>query len=229
MIGLIVLLLISWGILRLQRKSLSVLGLKPTWKRSSQFFTGFLIASFIALIYYFYTAFVLNARIDLNIDYRIIDFFQGSYWTLKSVLWEELLFRGVLLYTAIRFIGSWKAIILSSVIFGVYHWFSYNLIGEVVSMIYIFLLTGIAGALFAYSYVLTRSMFLQIALHFGWNFISINIFSQGPLGNQLLLVTGADAPGLFYSFIFFLIQFIVFPGLIYLYLRQLEIKKKVPV
>tara|TARA_B100001059_G_scaffold43554_1_gene35599 strand:- start:70604 stop:71182 length:579 start_codon:yes stop_codon:yes gene_type:complete len=108
-------------------------------------------------------------------------------WNINSVLYEELVFRGYLLYKAIEFFGVRKACFLSASVFGVYHWFSYGVFGSVVPMAYVLLLTGSFGLMLAYSFALTKSVVLPIALHLGWNIVSITIFSNGPVGAQLLL------------------------------------------
>jgi membrane protease YdiL (CAAX protease family) len=95
---------------------------------------------------------------------------------MKSVLFEELIFRGVLLYILIKWLGHVRAIIISSVAFGIYHWFSYELFGNPGQMIVIFLLTGSIGLLYA-----------TIAMHFGWNFTKGFIFSEGATGNGILV------------------------------------------
>ena len=42
------------------------------------------------------------------------------------MLYEELLFRGYLLYQAMRLLGARRAVLLDAAAFGVYHWFSYD-------------------------------------------------------------------------------------------------------
>jgi membrane protease YdiL (CAAX protease family) len=135
------------------------------------------------------------------------------------VVTEELMFRGVLLYVAIRWMGIHHACILSSIVFGVYHWFSYRVFGEMTPMIYTFFLTGAGGLLFAYSFATTKSLYLPIGLHLGWNIVSVLIFSQGPLGNQLLTASGGEPLGL-WSIVFFIYQVTALPLLTFFYIRR---------
>jgi membrane protease YdiL (CAAX protease family) len=137
---------------------------------------------------------------------------------LKSVLGEELLFRGALLYIGIKKLGLKNACILSSIIFGIYHWFSYGILGDFPQMIYIFFLTGIGGLLFAYSFALTKSIYLPVGLHLGWNLINVVIFSNGPLGKQMLLYSGGQQLDGLWTTIFFIYQITVLPFVTYLYL-----------
>ena len=112
---------------------------------------------------------------------------QGSWYQLKSVLYEELIFRGALFYLLIKKLGNKKALLLSAVAFGIHHWFSYELFNQVGKMAVVFLITGAVGLLYGYAFLKTRSLYVPIALHFGWNFVNAFIFSNGNTGNGLLI------------------------------------------
>lgn len=156
----------------------------------------------------------------LNPDFTVITFVSSSFWMLKSVLGEELLFRGALLYIAIKKLGLKKGCILSSVCFGIYHWFSYGIVGDFSQMIYIFILTGIGGLLFAYSFALTKSIYLPVGLHLGWNLVNVVIFSGGPLGKQMFMYSGGHQLDGLWTTIFFIYQITFLPFVTYLYLRR---------
>lgn len=221
MVGIIVQLLISWVLLwAFYRKDLSVLGWKPAKNRLAQFGAGFLLAAFCCTLYNFMTtAFVDNSWV-LNRTVTGTTVWQAARWQLISVLYEELIFRGALLYIAIRKIGIWKACILSAVCFGIYHWFSFNVMGNPVMMVITFLMTAIVGLSWAFAFAKTGSLYLPVALHFGWN-LTLNVLfsnqSQGLLhranGNQL---EGAG------SLFVFLFQVLALPLLTFWYLRRLS-------
>jgi hypothetical protein len=99
----------------------------------------------------------------------------------------ELLFRGYLLWLAIRYLGKNRGVILSAVAFGIYHWFSYGVLGALQPMVWVFLLTSAAGLLFAYAYALTGSILAPFGLHMGNNVVSVLIFSDGPRDAQWLI------------------------------------------
>lgn len=218
MLAISIILLISWGILRLSGDSFRVLGLYPAGLRSAQIFIGFVPAAILASIYYFITIKVLDAEVVLNESYSLLNFLSGSWWTLRSVLFEELIFRGALLFLAIKYLGKFKGILISSIAFGIFHWFSYNILGDTIQMIYVFSITGIGGLMFAYAYAETRSLYLPIGLHFGWNLITITIFSQGPLGEQLLVSSTENVREGWWNLFFFLYQVILLPGITFIYL-----------
>ncbi|MBT8319531.1 MAG: CPBP family intramembrane metalloprotease [Gramella sp.] len=224
MIGLVVILLSSIVLLRIFKVQLSAFGLQPTLPRIKSFSLGFLVSALASALYFYLIIEILDYSIEINTAYSISAFLKGAWWTLRSVLYEEFLFRGALLILAIKFLGKHKACLLSSVIFGIYHWFSYDVFGSLLPMLNTFLITFIGGLMFAYAYAETRSLYLPIALHFGWNLITITIFSEGPLGDQLLISSGGKPMGYLY-FAFLIYQILMLPGFTYLYLKIRQVKK----
>lgn len=124
-------------------------------------------------------------QINPKVSWMLI--LQGTWWTLFSVLYEELIFRGVVLYILIKRIGAVKAIVSSSVAFGIYHWFSYGLFWNIPMMIYIFIVTGCMGIVLAYAYSKTLSLYIPIGIHFGWNLVHGFAFSTGSIGNGVFI------------------------------------------
>ena len=221
MLGLFVVFSLSWVLLRrLAGEPITVLGITPTWKRCNEFLLGMGFMAAIAVINFTWQAHFKQVTYVINTEYSLPDFFRGSFWIFRSVLFEELVFRGAILYLLIRYIGAIKACLLSSVIFGIYHWFSYEVFGaRLVLMIYIFLVTGMGGWMFAFAYAKTKSLFAPVGLHLGWNLVSAIVFSSGPLGDQWLIQQGdAVNAGDWVTLIFFSLQAIFAPGLVTLYL-----------
>lgn len=225
MTGILIELIISWLLLWFfERKNLSTLGLLPSKPRLTDLQYGFLIALLICFAYQLRVYSTDNAW-KLNPNFKWIQLLSSTWWILKSVLFEEFLFRGALLYIAIKKLGNTKACLLSSICFGIYHWFTMGSFGNPFQMAIIFLMTAIAGLAFAYSFAKTRSMYLSVGLHFGWNYTTILIFSNGPLGQQLLIQENQHMPQGYLSLLFFSFQVLALPFAAYLYLR----KKKQPI
>lgn len=224
MVGLLVELVISGLLLWLyERSSLLVLGFQPTTQRVRDFAFGFVSSAILCGACLYLIAVVSKATLTLNPDFTYTTFLNGSYWMLKSVLMEELLFRGALLYIAIKKLGIRNACLLSSVAFGIYHWFSYGAWGNMLQMIYVFILTGIGGLLFAYSFALTKSIYLPVGLHLGWNLVSVVVFSQGQLGDQWLIHNDGHPLNTFWTIVFFVYQISLLPFVTYLYLWKLKL------
>jgi membrane protease YdiL (CAAX protease family) len=147
----------------------------------------------------------------------------GIWWNIKSVLFEELIFRGVMLYWLQKKLGPRNAILLSAVGFGVYHWFSLGVFGNPMAMVMIFFITGTMGLLLAYGYTKSLSMYTPIGIHLGWNLTQIFIFSQGPIGNGILVPTSVEEFRTNSYLIFFVVTFI--PILLALAVNYLIIRK----
>jgi len=223
MLGIVVALIISWLLIWFfERRNLSVLGFFPSGERSKDLFFGLVASSIISAIYYLSIGYVSGGKWTVNELFSMQSFFSGAWWTLKSVLFEELIFRGVLLYIAIRKLGLTIGCVVSAICFGAYHWFSYNVFGDVVQMLFIFLVTGIAGLMFAFAFGVTRSLYLPIALHYGYNFTSYLVFSNGPLGNQLFIMQNGSQTSGILSITASIFQLLALPLIVLWYLKRLR-------
>lgn len=221
MVGLVIIIFVSWLLLHfLDKTSFESLGLLPKSERIKKISFGLLISSICCLIYFGSLILLSKSSLTINKDYVLFAALNNLGWTTKSVLFEEFLFRGVLLYFGIKYFGAKTACIISSIAFGVYHWFSYNIFGNVGQMIPVFILTFVAGLLFAYSFVKTKSMYLQIGLHLGWNIVTIIVFSQGPLGQQYLIASNGQQIGILMTLVLFAFQLLALPILTLFYLNK---------
>jgi len=235
MLGIIVELIISWLLLKLiAKQNLSVLGFAPTWPRVAELFAGLLWPILYFGVFEYIVSLLVKNPYRINPDYYLNKFWMENIYLFKSVAFEDLIFRGALLYILIKKIGSQKAVLCSAIAFGVYHWFSWNAFGNPVQMLIVFTTTGMAGYVFALAYEKTRSLYLPFALHFGCDFATMIIFSQDKgMGKQLLLKTFEKdpvSPGTFVSVIVIAIYFIGFGLFTWLLLTKVLDKfiKKTP-
>lgn len=188
MIGLLIQLLLSYFIVRwVLKENLSFMGWRPQWQRLTDFFIFLLLAGVCSAAHFLLRMYFAQEKWVMNPSCNASLLAKGSWYQLKSVLYEELIFRGALFYLLIKKLGSKKALLLSAVAFGIYHWFSYELFNQVGKMAVIFLITGAAGLLYGYAYLKTRSLYVPIALHFGWNFVNAFVFSNSNKGPGLLI------------------------------------------
>lgn len=209
MLGIFVQLLISWLIIWLVEKgNLSFLGFYPTKKRLFGFAIFFLVTAICCSSDFFMRMIFAQQQWELNPKLTANLVLTGLWWNIKSVLFEELIFRGVLFYILIKKLGHTKAIIISAIAFGIYHWFSQGSFGNPVQMVITFVITGTMGLVYAYGYSKTFSLYIPIAMHLGWNVTSSVIFSQGNIGNQLFIPVQPVSEVQVGYFIFFCITFI---------------------
>ena len=62
-----------------------------------------------------------------------------TWYQFRSVLTEELICRGALLYILIKKAGQTKAIVITSLFFAVLHWFNAGVWGNLTQMIMYFI------------------------------------------------------------------------------------------
>ncbi len=160
-----------------------------------------MITSLLCLGVEFLEKVLSSAEWTINDNMLSIELLQRFWWDFRSVLTEELLFRGALLYILIQRLGEKKAILISAIAFGIYHWFSFGIIGNLVPMIVVFLGTGLMGYVWGLAFAKTRSILLPLGLHLGWNFTLNSMFSQGPLGEGLVNIQNAQAISDFFSLV----------------------------
>lgn len=221
MIAILIILIASWLLLWLYNKQNSnALGLIPFKKLVIDFWVGLFVSAIACAIYFLSIILISKSSLSINNKFTIMAFFASSWWMLKSVLLEELVFRGALLYISIKKLGIKPACILSAIAFGIYHWFSYNVFGNAAQMAIIFIVTGIGGLMFAFAFALTKSLYLPIGLHLGWNLVSVVVFSQGPLGQQLFFIGNEQKLNGGLSVVFFLFQILALPLFTYWYLTR---------
>lgn len=104
---------------------------------------------------------------------------------LSSGVFEELLHRGTIFRNVEEMLGSWIALVVSVLFFGLRH--LGNADGNIVGAVAI---TIEAGVLLTAVYLLTRRLWLSIGAHMAWNFTQAGVFSGA--------VSGAfEKPGLF--------------------------------
>jgi hypothetical protein len=221
MIGVIVVFAISWLLLWfIEREHITVLGILPNGKRLKAFFVGMVVMAVFCLINLLGQAYFKEFNYVRNIDYGFKESLNGIWWTFKAAFFEELIFRGALLYLLIKRLGINWACIISAIAFGIYHWFSYQMFGRgLVPMAYVFILTGASGWMFAYAFAKTKSILVPLGLHFGWIVISIVVLSAGPLGDSFYVADGkgVDLSG-WEQLLFFLWQTLIVPGVITWYI-----------
>lgn len=224
MLGIIVQLLISWLIIWLYEKgNLSFLGFYPTKKRLYSFALFFIVTAICCSSDFFMRMIFAEQRWELNPKLTANTILTGTWWNIKSVLFEEFIFRGVLFYILIKKLGHTKAIIISAIAFGIYHWFSHGVIGNPVQMLITFIITGTMGLVYAYGYSKTFSLYIPIAIHLGWNLTTSVIFSNGNIGNQLFTQVQPVPEVQVGYFIFFCIKFV--PLLSVIFINYFMIKR----
>ncbi len=117
--------------------------------------------------------------------YRITGFNPLGYlvpaiaMAVSSSVFEELLFRGVLYRSVEAWFGSWVALVVSSLVFGLTH-----LMNPQSTLEGALFIAVEAGILLAAAFMLTRRLWLSIGFHLAWNYTQSAIFSGVVSGND---------------------------------------------
>ncbi len=185
----LIIVVLSWIIIYLiEKRNIFKTWIEPIEIRIKEFLKGFSLMAFLCVITQLFLSEISNTTWILSNELSLDKLFSSFYYDINSVLFEELLFRGVLLYLLIKTFNMQTGIILSSIAFGIYHWFTGGVFGNPSAMIVVFIVTGFMGYVFAFAYAKTKSLILPFGLHLGWNLINHNVFSNGPNGVMLLRV-----------------------------------------
>ena len=220
MIGILVAIAISWLLLYLiEKKNILALGFLPIDKRLKQFLIGFLITGILCALVQYLESYLKSSNWILNEKITNGIILKSFWWDFKSVLTEELIFRGALLYILIKKIGSKKSILISAIAFGIYHWFSYGVLGNIMAMVLVFIGTGLMGYAWAWAFSKTKSIMLPFGLHLGWNFIYNTIFSKGPLGELVLISKGGTELTDWTSLLNFVSGLVIVPIFVLIYVK----------
>ena len=137
---------------------------------------------------------------------------------------EEVMYRGVLFRIIEGWTGTWIALGLTSLVFGLSHLFNPNasLWGAIAIAIE-------AGTMLTAAYVATRKLWVPIGLHFGWNIAGSALFSTEVSGNNTpqglldavmsgpAIITGGDfgPEASVYSMVFCVLTAVVFMWIAY--------------
>jgi membrane protease YdiL (CAAX protease family) len=92
-------------------------------------------------------------------------------FALGTAIWEEVTFRGLLFRITEQTFGTWIGVLVSAIAFGAIHGLNPN--ASLAASIAIILESGV---LLCAAYFATRTLWLPIGLHFGWNFAEDFIF-----------------------------------------------------
>lgn len=205
MLGLLVIIVVSWLLLYfIEKKNITVLGIIPNSKHLIHFLIGFVFIIAICLLNIYFETLIWSVEWQLKSSINYQSVLNAFGYHLKSALTEDFLFRGAILYILIQKIGMQKAILLSALAFGVYHIFSYGMLSDnIVPIIYVILITGTTGYVWAYTFAKTNSILMPLGFHLGWNLVLSFFFPSQPYGeiifSEISRVDLSEWNGLFFS------------------------------
>jgi membrane protease YdiL (CAAX protease family) len=184
----LIILFLSWFFIYLpEKRNILSTWITPAKLRFKEFAIGFTLMGTLCLLSQLFFTLINDTGWSVSSDINITRFLSATLADVNGVLIEELVARGVLLYALIKFTSERTGVLVSSAAFGIYHWSSYGVLGNLLGMALVFITTGLMGYVFAKAYVKTQSIILPVGLHLGWNWVNGSIFSNGLSGTVLLV------------------------------------------
>lgn len=144
---------------------------------------GFSIMGFVFLFYW------LTRQVEVeHLNFNAVNLSWLFVLFLCVAISEELLCRGVILNSLMLSVNKYSALIVSSLIFSLLHYFNPNV--NTLSLFNLFL----AGLVLGLPYIYTQNLWLPISLHFSWNFFqSVFGFNVSGLNTYSLVETTLPA------------------------------------
>lgn len=176
-LAFLVVLLLSWGFLRLEERPLGSIGLRMGlrwgWQCLAGVVGGCLLMVGIALVVLGLDGFHWERAAGGGLV-------SGAWLFLAVGLREELLFRGYAFQRLVEGGGDWSALGLAALYFAFAHWGNPGMTGAV--RYWASLNIGLVGVLLGLCYLRTRSLALPIGLHLGWNWTQGSLLGFGVSG-----------------------------------------------
>lgn len=166
------------------------MGLAPTVQRVKYVAVLFSVSAIISGSAYLLKMYFAKEVYVVDGTLTTTGFLIESWYQIRTVLTEELLCRGVILYIMIKKWGQGPAILVSSILFALLHWLNAGVWGNVVPMALVFAFTFAMGLLLAYAYARSNSLLLPFAIHLGWNWMQNYVFPDHPVGNHVFVLDG---------------------------------------
>jgi membrane protease YdiL (CAAX protease family) len=157
----------------------SVLSMGFRWKgygkhAAAGFFLGILLLSAGALVLV-----LLQFLFFTSAEFHPGELLLSLLFFIIVAFTEEIAFRGYILNNLLQSTNKWTALIVSSLLFSLFHAANANI--SVLALLNIF----VAGFLLGINYIFTRNIWFAVFLHFSWNFFQGPVFGFEVSGTSI--------------------------------------------
>ncbi len=164
--------------LRLEGDGLRSLGLRPTRRRMRELTIGFAVGAVLFALLVLVRAGIVGATWRFSGVNGIPAAVGGLLVALLLLLPEELLFRGYPFQRLVQAVGAWPGILISAVLFGIYHLVGSGMWG--IGAFFQVAMPALGGVVFGWAAVRTNGLALPIGLHLGGNWAQAAVISLQP-------------------------------------------------
>jgi membrane protease YdiL (CAAX protease family) len=149
---------------------------------SSSFIVGIVVCVLVFSNCFIVSGFISNKRLVFDL---FVKFFMGAFI-------EELIFRLIIYKLTEELFGTWIALLIQVLLFGFAHGLNDN-----ATLFTTFSVVIVGGLVYCAAYIYSRSLWLPLGFHWGWNFSQSGIFSMPNSGTPYegWLTTKISGPG----------------------------------
>jgi len=151
---------------RVEKRALTELAQAKAWRdcAAGSIIGGLMSSSVLSILY-------LTGAYDITGSDRWTVLIVPLFGMVAVSLLEEILFRGIVFRTLRNWLGSWRALVISLVVFA-----AVQLINEEFTLLTVASVAA-TGLLLCAAYMVTGRLWLGIGIHFAWNFTQGALFS----------------------------------------------------
>ena len=185
----LLLLLATWLLYRLDKQSLKSIGLTITRKHIFLLAFGVLIGAVAFLGSKYISALYLDETITLRNSVNISAILLSLYYILPQVATEEFLFRGYLFKKTISTTNVVIANVIFSIIFMLIHVLDENVLQNRGMIILLAVSIPVGHLLFATALLKSKTLFFPIGIHLGNNWATRHLISTSSEADSIFLLS----------------------------------------
>jgi uncharacterized protein len=121
----------------------------------------------------------------LNLEFLYLSLFGSLLGALTSAWVQELIFRAALYRITEEWLGTWWALVISSLLFGLIH-----LSSKGATLVSALAVSLEAGLILGAAYTLTHRIWMALGIHMAWDFANDGIYGVGIAGQSGAKLTG---------------------------------------
>ena len=199
--GMLLIILMTWFLCRLDGKGLGYLGFVFTRKHVTLLFVGVLFGALLFLLSRLVRCFYANETVGFNevVDYQAL--LLGAYYLLPMVVVEEFLYRGYLFKKTIEKSSFLVANIVVATLFMLTHVLDSQVMESVGKVIFFVVAIPVGHLLFAVAFHKSKTILFPIGLHLGNNWATRHLITSGESDTAFLYISN---PGQFESWAVFI-------------------------
>lgn len=169
-----------------KRKALEVFSGGWLGKTGTGFLASSIIAGIVVCVLVFSNCFIVSGTIS---NKRLV--FDLFVKFLMGAFIEELIFRLIIFKLTEELLGTWIALLIQILLFGFAHGLNDN-----ATLFTSFSVVIVGGIVYCAAYIYSRTLWLPLGFHWGWNFLQSGIFSMPNSGTSYegWLITNVSGP-----------------------------------